>query len=436
MKALLFFLIAASVWGQTPARRLIMISVDGLMPSSVRNAEKLGLTLPNLTEFRDKGAMSEGLKGVFPTVTYPSHTTMVTGVRPAEHGIFANTLFDPEDTMSGAWFWYSSLIKVPTLWQAARQSGLKTAGVGWPVTVGADIEYNFPEYKPARTLNDMLLYRTLVTQGLMPEYEKSKGRMQAAEGHYDELLAGVAAFLVERHKPHLLLVHLVDVDHEQHVYGPGSPEALRALERADAAIGTIRKAVASAGVSGETRWIIVSDHGFFPVEKVFHPTAFLHSLGLGAEADKPKTWRVSAHNSGGATAFAVRDPKDAEAQELVFRALQTLKEDDRWGIDRVLSRDELSQLKAFPHAFAAISLKSGFTAGSARSGPWVTPSPNTKGMHGYLPGPPALDCTFIAFGPGIEARTLPPGELTDVAATAAKLLGIGSPSAGGRDLLN
>lgn len=421
--------------GQTPPRRLIMVSVDGLMPATVRNAEKLGVRLPNLTEFRDRGAASAGLVGIFPTVTFPSHTTIVTGRRPSEHGVIANTLFDPEGAMDGAWFWYAELIKTPALWEACRQAGLTTAAVSWPVTVGAAIDNNVPEYRALRTQNDAFLYRALATPGLAAEFERAHGQMQPDGERLDDLLSSLAAFLVERRKPHLLLVHLVDLDHDQHRHGPESPEALRTLERIDAGIGKIRKAVDQAGVSAETRWIIVSDHGFFPVEKAFHPHAFLTSLGLGPVAGKPKTWRVAAHVAGGSIAFVARDPQDVEAKNRVTGALKALQADGSFGVDRVLDQPELSKMQAYPHAFAAVSMSRGWVAGSERSGPWATSSGGTRGAHGYAPGPPDLDCTFIAFGPGVPHRQLPRAELTDVAATAAYLLAIPFPSAGGRNLL-
>jgi predicted AlkP superfamily pyrophosphatase or phosphodiesterase len=425
--SILILIIVSALAGQTPSRRLVMISVDGLMPRTLRNAEKLGLKLPNLTEFRDRGATSTGLTGVFPTVTYPSHTTMVTGRAPAEHGIISNTLFDPERKMNGAWYWYAELIKVPTLWDAARKQGLTTAAVGWPVTVGARIDHNFPEYGAPRTLNDVLLLRALATAGLVPEFEKAHGPISMAGEHFDDLLSSIAAFMIERYKPHLLLVHLVDLDHDQHGHGPESPEALRTLEQIDGAIGKIRKAVQAAGAGAETSWIVVSDHGFFPVEKAFHPEALLNSLGLSA--------RVAAHRNGGSAAFVVRDPKDLEAQDAVMKSLKKLKDEGQYGIDRILERGELAQLKAYPHAFAAVSMSSGWTAGSGRSGPLVTPSGDTRGTHGYLPGPEALESTFVAFGPGIRPRQLPKGNLTDVAATAANLLGLAFPGSG-RNLLD
>jgi predicted AlkP superfamily pyrophosphatase or phosphodiesterase len=432
----LLLLFASTLSGQSPSpRRLVLISIDGLIPRTLRNAEKLGARLPNLTAIRDAGAVSQGLVGVFPTVTYPSHTAIVTGRRPADSGIVSNNVFDPELTLNGAWYWYAEMIKTPTLWDAARQAGLTTAAVGWPVSVGARLDYNFPEYRVTRNADDALLYRTLPTPGLLAEYEKARGALKFEGEHFDGILSDLAAFLIEKHKPHLLLVHLIDLDHDQHGSGPESPQALRALEGIDAGVGKIRQAVRTAGLESETRYLIVSDHGFYPVKKSFHAEAFLASLGLAAPANDPKQWRVATMTAGGSVAFFTKDPNDSDAQTAVRRMLTTLKADGNFGIDRILDRPELDKLHSWPNAFLAVSAAEGWTIGSGRTGPWVTPSGKTQGTHGYAPGPEALDCTFVAFGPGIPPRQLPRAELIDVAPTAAALLGIPFPTAGGKNLL-
>jgi predicted AlkP superfamily phosphohydrolase/phosphomutase len=89
----LFF--ARSLPAQQQPPLLVMISVDGLRPDYVTAAEAHGAKIPNLRRFLREGTYAEGTQGVVPTVTYPSHTTRVTGVWPAKHGILANTTFDP-----------------------------------------------------------------------------------------------------------------------------------------------------------------------------------------------------------------------------------------------------------------------------------------------------------------------------------------------------
>jgi predicted AlkP superfamily pyrophosphatase or phosphodiesterase len=78
-----------------------------------------------LRDFVKSGTYASGVVGVLPTVTYPSHTTLMTGVAPVVHGIGSNTPFDPLNTNRDGWFWYAQDLKVRTLWQAASH--------GWPV---------------------------------------------------------------------------------------------------------------------------------------------------------------------------------------------------------------------------------------------------------------------------------------------------------------
>src|SRR5215831_14788500 len=116
---------------------LVMVSVDGMRPDYITRAEEHGARVPNLRRLMKEGTYAEGVEGVVPTVTYPSHTALVTGVSPLKHGIYANTLFDPLDRGHMAWYWYAEDIKVPTLWDVAKEAGRTTASVQWPVTVGA-----------------------------------------------------------------------------------------------------------------------------------------------------------------------------------------------------------------------------------------------------------------------------------------------------------
>ena len=91
--ALLLLVIAAG--GRAPAAPLLMISVDGLKPEYVLDADVHGLKIPFLRSLMRGGAYARGVTGVWPTVTYPSHTTLLTGLSPAEHGIYNNLEFDP-----------------------------------------------------------------------------------------------------------------------------------------------------------------------------------------------------------------------------------------------------------------------------------------------------------------------------------------------------
>src|SRR5262245_9739373 len=86
---------------------LVVISVDGLRPDYVLQADRYGLRIPELRRLVREGAHATGVRGVLPTVTYPSHTTIVTGVAPATHGILANRPFDPQERNHEGRYWYA-----------------------------------------------------------------------------------------------------------------------------------------------------------------------------------------------------------------------------------------------------------------------------------------------------------------------------------------
>lgn len=154
--------------------RVILISIDGLMPSSYTMS---GSQVPNLRMLARDGVWAEGVIGVLPTVTFPSHTTLITGVEPAVHGIVDNRILDPENRSDGAWFYYARDIKVPTLPMAARARGLRAAAVTWPATVGMDLDYVVPEYFRSDHEENLSMLKALTTpRTLLEAVENTRGK--------------------------------------------------------------------------------------------------------------------------------------------------------------------------------------------------------------------------------------------------------------------
>jgi predicted AlkP superfamily pyrophosphatase or phosphodiesterase len=123
------------------AKYVVLISIDGLRPEFYKDPQ---WAMPALQQMAAAGVYADGVRSVFPSVTYPSHTTILTGALPARHGIYYNSPFEKEG-QTGKWYWETSLIQTETLWDAARKAGLKTASVHWPVSLGAGVDYNIPE---------------------------------------------------------------------------------------------------------------------------------------------------------------------------------------------------------------------------------------------------------------------------------------------------
>src|SRR5580692_1928430 len=144
LATLIFFAFASPALAQPS---LLVISLDGMRPDYVLKADEHGLKIPHLRRILKDGAHATGVRGVLPTVTYPSHTTILTGVWPVKHHVYSNVVFDPFDRNLAGWMWYAEDIAVPTLWDAASRAGLITGSVSWPVSVASPgIRYNVPEY--------------------------------------------------------------------------------------------------------------------------------------------------------------------------------------------------------------------------------------------------------------------------------------------------
>jgi predicted AlkP superfamily pyrophosphatase or phosphodiesterase len=203
---------------RAPAHKLLVLSVDGLDWRYLRDRDQLGLRIPNFRRLLKEGRYANGVVGVWPTVTWPSHTTLITGVRPDQHGILGNRRPKAE---GGDYYWTASLIKAPTLWQAAHRRGWTTASVTWPVTTAAAIDFNLPEFFARRQGGSMDLQTiaSKATPNLVDEI--SNAYPSFPQQWVDDRTRTLAVLFLLRFKhPDLLLVHLVDLDSEAHDQGP------------------------------------------------------------------------------------------------------------------------------------------------------------------------------------------------------------------------
>jgi predicted AlkP superfamily pyrophosphatase or phosphodiesterase len=425
---------------QEKAPVLVMVSVDGMKPEYVTHAEEHGRRVPNLRRMMKEGTYAEGVQGVIPTVTYASHTALVTGVWPVKHGIYANTLFDPFDKGKMAWYWYAEDIKVPTIWDVAREAGRTTASVQWPATVGAKITWDIPEFWRAGDDNDLKLIRAVSTPGLLEEAEKEVGAFRGGIDNAveaDEVRAKYAEWILEKKRPGLLLLHLLALDHLEHETGLYSAEDIGALEKIDAAIGKLR-ATAERVFGGRVIFAVVSDHGFVNVEKqVNFGPAFVQAGLITLDAkEKVTDWKAFPWVTGGSAAIVLKDPKDEAVKTQVRALLTKLMSDSANGIDRVLEADDLHARGGYPTASFFVGLKPGWKTGTSLAGTMVQ-TVKKGGTHGLLNDLPELRSSFFVVGPGVAAgKDLGVIDMRSIAPTLAGLVGLQMPSADGKSLLN
>ncbi|HET9765713.1 MAG TPA: alkaline phosphatase family protein [Thermoanaerobaculia bacterium] len=411
---------------QRLADHVVLVSIDGLRPEMYRDTS---WPAPMLQQMAREGAQAEAVFGVFPSVTYPTHTTIVTGALPARHGVYYNTPFEPAGP-TGRWVWEASAIRVPTLWTAARQAGLTTAAVSWPVTVGADVDWNVPEIWPLEKDGSIVaeLRRHATPPGLVDELERDAvGKLrdeiwQLGETARDDRVGEMAAHLLQTRKPALLLVHLLTVDHFEHDHGRDHAMVRRALGAADRALARMVEAAERAGIRERTAFVVTGDHGFSDVHSKLAPNVWLVAAGLRAARRDRGDWRATFHVSSASAFLYLRDPADADAFRRVREVLAAQPAGVR-RLFRVVERDELDRLGAAPDAALALAYALGVGGSGNFTGEAVLPG--SGGDHGYLPDERGLQTGLVAWGAGVQPNAIVPRmSSADVAPLVARLLGL------------
>jgi len=407
--------------------KVVLISLDGLRPEFYLDSRWPAPCLQNLCR---RGASARAVYSVFPSITYANHTSLVTGVSPARHGIDCNVDFDWETGPTLGWNWEAGRIQSPPLWELARRRKISTAAFSWPVSVGAQVDYLIPEIFSIPGANQGTteeLLRQTSTPGLLDEIQADSGlTFPLTFAEWDSWLPAAVGYTWRTYRPQFSLIHMLNLDWTQHRYGPDSPETRQSLAQLDACLQQIVEQIDFQ----DTVLMVVGDHGFLGVESVLAPNRLFYDRGwIELEKGKIKSWKVYARSNGGSAAVYCKDPG---LLPQVRRLLQQ-KGVGRWTI---LERDELDRRHTFPRASLAISVTPGLALGQSVEGPFEVVTERPLGQHGHLPE--LLPTGWIVVGPGIqEGLDLGSRSLLEVAPSVGKLLGLdcSSMEAEGLELL-
>jgi predicted AlkP superfamily pyrophosphatase or phosphodiesterase len=376
LQILVFFILSGWLQAQP---HMVLLSVDGLDHRYLRDCDKLGLKIPNLRRLMREGEWADGVVGEVPTITWPSHTTMITGVPPAVHGIEQNQLWD------------YGLIKVKTIWNDLRENNRTSASITWPVTVGAPVTWNIPEYFEKRQGGgmDLAAIRKKATPGLVDEMA-AKFPSFPQQWVDDRTRTLAALFLIQQKHPDFLAIHLVDLDAEEHDTRPFSAASKAILEYTDELIGRIL-----AALPKDTVLALVSDHGFVQVDKTVHPSV------------------------GTVTPFVV-STNDAK----VAAQLESLRQDPANGIGRKIPGSEWKRFQpGKPEPLAAYEPADLFLF-SPQPTDGSYGKPYEVGTHGLWPGRPEYRSVFILWGPGIKPRKTPEMSMLEIYPRLKRILSL------------
>lgn len=357
---LLLALVGATAAAQ-PAHPVILVSMDGFRPDYLAR----GVT-PNLNHLAATGARAEGMRPSFPSVTFPNHYTLVTGMRPDHHGLVDNVMRDP--AISDERFTLGNAAAVTDrrwwdqaepVWVTAERNGIRTATMFWPGSE-ADIHGVRPTIAP-----------------------KFDGKLPAAQ-RVDTLLSWLDQ---PQQQFGFLTLYFDDVDHAGHEFGPDAEQTTQAVALVDQAIGRLVAGLEARHI--DANLVIVSDHGMAPVstERV---------IRLQDIAPKGSYEEVVSGSYAGLNA------KPGHDAELAAALLQPHPHLQCWRKQEIPARLAYGKNARVP-AFLCLADPEWSVVFNDKSAAKVK-----GGKHGYDNLAPEMAATFIANGPAFKPGVLVP----------------------------
>ncbi len=428
-------LAAAAAAALAQPRHVILITIDGGAASHLENPNVI---LPNIRALAKDGVWAESSESVFPSITYPSHTTLITGVYPRKHGVLANELPQAgSDLMvNAATLPRAKAIWTKTIFDSAKAKGLSTAAFAWPETIAdPNIDYNLGGRSRESSLPESTpWFAELRANGVPVDIARAIRRTGASGVTVDDAVTLAACDTIRNHKPNLLAIHLVNTDHEQHTYGPEHALAHASLTEADAMIGRIVKATKDAGIYDQTVFVVTADHGFTSVYWEINLAPFF------AEADL--TEKVKIYEGGWAPFLRLLPNFDKAADmprlERVFDRLRQIPQ-----LQRIYKSEEYPAL-GLPRFEDSDRVRGQYLLMLDPDTYFVEAPDNSTELrrrkrpahgHGYLPTSPKMYPMLVLAGPGLR-KGIRIGHVksTDIAPTISNLLGLAPLDFDGRVL--
>lgn len=439
----------ASLINAAPSEHVILVSIDGWAHHYFDDPK---CHMPAVKSLAANGVRAKRMECSFPTVTWTNHTTLVTGVHPAKHGVLANAYFDRATRkkvplIPDPLFNKDEIVKTPTIYDAAKAAGLTTAGVIWPASRGAKtLDWTVPD------VFEQELFEKYGTPSLLEEARAAgipvEKQMEwcklgnAGKAQRDYMYTLLATHIIKKHKPNFLAIHLVSLDSFEHAHGRQVPEAYWAANDSDNRVADLIRATEEAGIREKTTFVITTDHGFVTYTKSINANAALRKEGfvkavLGKNLAPDS--QVFAMAEGGACFVYVLDEANRESVlKQITPTLAKLK-----GVSGVAeARDFDSKLhhltadKDGREPDLVLLAGDGYTfTDSLADNDVIIPNDPPKGAHGHYHLDPNLYGSIVISGAGVkQGVVLDEVKNIDVTPTMAKLLGFPFPGADGRVL--
>lgn len=365
------------------SRHLVLISIDGFGRDYLDKYDT-----PALDRIASSGVRAKSLRPVFPTLTFPNHFSIATGLYPAQHGIVHNHfpneqrdawyhLWDRSSVEDGSWY------RGEPIWVAAEKRGLVSAAfyfVGTEAPVG----------------------------GIQPSYWYSYDESVTAAERVDQVVDWLQ--MPSSRRPQMITLYFENVDDAGHDYGQGSAELAAAIELVDAEIGRLLDAIERIGLGDKTAVFVVSDHGqanYIDLDATLVLEEQIDLEGLTIQDGGTYAW-IYQDEPDRAAAIRIRDTINANWDH----GVAILREDApaEWRV---------SDAMRYPEIFLVPDLHYGVV--DKREDLLKA----KKGDHGWAPEYPKMHGIFLMSGAGVPAgQELGEISVVDIYPLMLEILGI------------
>jgi predicted AlkP superfamily pyrophosphatase or phosphodiesterase len=394
MRFLILLVLCCVTAAQAKRNRLVIWSIDGFAAGYLTNPDfQKSAVWQRLLR---RGKVFAPVETTIPSVTYPAHTAMMTGVDTATHRLYSNHPVDPFNLSKDGWTWYSEDVQAKFLWDLAREQGKSVANIMWPVTMlGAGrIKYHIPQFDRAKGPEEIKLMRVLSTPGLHREIE-AHTHIQLNEHSGDSERIRAGKYIWKKKNPDIMLMYNPGLDTLEHGNGAYSPVALAHLDYLGREIELFLKEQEKLRTRDRTAVLIVSDHGFMAFHGKCHPNAILKSMGYIDPAKH--RWQYVFDTAGGVARLVANNDAPVFKVKAFGEELARQCPD----IDLVeAGHEDFAKLRSRYDAKARVFLVG--RANVLMSAAWnkeVFNADATGHTHGFLPDRPDMHTLAIAFTP-------------------------------------
>lgn len=412
-------------------RYFIIVSFDALSNRDLTALKHL----PGFSRLMRDASFSKKVYSVYPSNTYPCHSSISTGMYPMNHGVTSNTLLQI-NRKHPDWNWTRDRIKVDTFYDAAMRKGYTTCALLWPVTGKSQITYNLPEIfanRPWKTQVGVSLANGTPRFLLDIEKRFSHLRNGIKQPELDRFVEAVAHYTIKEKKPNVMMIHFVELDAMRHKYGYDSKEAHEALLSYDQKLTGLFRLLDEEDMMDKTTLFVLGDHDQIPVHTAVHMNSIFKDKGLiRTRGQKISDYDAYAEGMDGSCYIHLNNPLDEDLKKRVLDILERLKNREDFGIEEIYSRDEAMALGASKKATFMLEAKRGFFFKNDHRKPAQVKvnlksdgsDHHGKSTHGYHPEKEDYQTVFFATGKGIRKNVeISSMRLIDEGPTFAYLMG-------------